>query len=354
MSRTLHTARRRAFALGLMASLVSVPLAVPLAGSAAAATVTSAVSSTAGSGLVYLGSQEADQLRVSLAGSVFSVDTAGPVTAGAGCTPVPGDTTKVSCTAFVGPGGQVRPFRVVASGGDDRITNTTSVTMNANGGLGNDVLTGGPGTDTLDGSVGDDMLVGNGGRDNLNGDNGADTLSGGPATDRLRGGNEDDSLFAGDGDGDFLDGGRGADVLDGGSGVHDEVSYEFRTGGLAAVIDTAGNGQVGVVDGAGDTIRSTVEDLVGGGGDDFLVGSAADNEIFGRVGRDLIAGRAGADVLFGGDGDDVLLSNELNIGAPPFTPTADGAKDRLDGSFGNDSCDASPQDGDTTSGCDRP
>ncbi|MEZ5769543.1 MAG: M10 family metallopeptidase C-terminal domain-containing protein [Paracoccaceae bacterium] len=51
----------------------------------------------------------------------------------------------------------------------------------------------------------------------------------------------------------------------------------------------------------------TIENALGGSGDDALIGNAADNLLVGNDGNDLIRGRAGADTLKGGKGRDALM-----------------------------------------------
>jgi Ca2+-binding RTX toxin-like protein len=118
-----------------------------------------------------------------------------------------------------------------------------------------------------------------------------------------------DALIAGDGDGDFLDGGLGDDILDGGNGLHDLVSYEFRTANVFAQL----GGRGGVT---GETDQITfVEDLRGGLGDDLLIGDERDNRLEGFLGNNTLIGRPGADLLIGSDGNDLLFSNSFSV--PP-------------------------------------
>lgn len=54
-------------------------------------------------------------------------------------------------------------------------------------------------------------------------------------------------------------------------------------------------------------IYGTIEDVEGGGGNDWLAGNAEDNKLYGDAGDDVLEGGAGSDVLTGGDGVDTAL-----------------------------------------------
>ncbi|UKV15249.1 Ig-like domain-containing protein [Thalassospiraceae bacterium SW-3-3] len=99
------------------------------------------------------------------------------------------------------------------------------------GGTGHDTIAGGEGNDYLDGGSGEDIITGGAGDDTLEGGSGNDTLDGGEGTDVLSGGSWDDTLI-----------GSGGDTLDGGSG-NDILEYTIEPE----------SGQVGLVDGSGDT-----------------------------------------------------------------------------------------------------
>jgi Ca2+-binding RTX toxin-like protein len=92
------------------------------------------------------------------------------------------------------------------------------VTMNVDGGLGDDTITGGPGADTLDGGAGTDTINGEDGNDRITGGVGNDTINGGRGTDHLFG-NLGGDVINGDADNDEIDGGVGDDTIDGGQGA---------------------------------------------------------------------------------------------------------------------------------------
>ena len=177
------------------------------------------------------------------------------------------------------------------------------------GGVGCTIV-GTPGPDVLVGTAGDDVICGRGGNDRLRGGGGDDRLRGGRGDDRLRGGDGNDVLRGGRGDdrllggngNDILFAGGGADVMDGGPGS-DLADYGAYVRNLRL---TPGDGANDGRRGERDTIRSDVENLRGGSGDDILRGTAGPNRLRGSGGADRLRGGAGNDLLFGGLGPDVL------------------------------------------------
>jgi Ca2+-binding RTX toxin-like protein len=151
------------------------------------------------------------------------------------------------------------------------------------------------------------------------------TLNGGAGNDSLQGGRQVDAINGGDGD-DVMAGGASGDIFTGGPGG-DCADYGSTTTGVTVSLDdVADDGRPG----EGDNVRSDVENIVGGYGNDTLTGSAAANYIQGGGGTDTIYGLGGADtldggtggalpaaknngndVLWGGDGNDVLHASDL-------------------------------------------
>jgi Ca2+-binding RTX toxin-like protein len=261
---------------------------------------------------------------------------------------------------------------VNATPGDDTLVGNGDVNRMI-GGEGTDQITAGGGADALFGQGGADTLVGEGGNDVLDGGDGADVFDGGAETDiaqyRTRtagqplaisidgaandGGALDgsadnvltnvenvgggagadvlvgsagaNSLIGNQGD-DLLDGGAGPDSLDGGS-ERDVANYAGRTAAqpVEVSLDGLANDGGAIDGGAHDNVRTTVERVTGGAGDDELVGNDAANTLTGNAGADALAGAGGADSLRGGDGAD-----DLNGAA---------ARDSLDGGAGADLLD---------------
>ena len=132
--------------------------------------------------------------------------------------------------------------------------------------------TGGDGNDTLInitdvvGSIFNDELTGNGGNNLLQGNAGEDKLTGG-------GGN------------DILNGGAGGDELIGGAG-NDTAVYAQDTVGVAVDLAAQTAGGVGS-EAALDTL-SSIENVLGGTGNDTLTGSAGVNSLSGGGGDDTL------------------------------------------------------------------
>ncbi|MEU4424400.1 hypothetical protein AB0F81_27590 [Actinoplanes sp. NPDC024001] len=134
----------------------------------------------------------------------LTIDDRHPIHAGAGCQPVAGDNTKVTC----GLGELTERLRIHTYDRNDTVVNETRLKLIARGGSGSDTITGasagdlihgGSGADRLYGNGGDDSLVGGSGNDRLYGRKGADTLYGGEGNDRLAGGKGKDKLYGGPG-----------------------------------------------------------------------------------------------------------------------------------------------------------
>jgi Ca2+-binding RTX toxin-like protein len=230
-----------------------------------------------------------------------------------------------------------------------------SATSTLVGNDGSNVLTGGDGNDYLYGGLGDDTLSGGGvgsGPNQLWGGGGVDTASyagtadavvadlrsgatiGGvlvdsyDAVENLAGGSGDDLLIGTDTEFNVLSGGAGSDVLYGlgeddtliggsaaaggvnqlwGGAGRDTASYLGTTGKVYASLESGGaylDSGSGYV--ATDTYDS-IENLVGGTGNDVLVGAAGDNAIQGGAGADILYGRAGIDrFVYGAFGDSTV------------------------------------------------
>ncbi|MBL8923310.1 MAG: calcium-binding protein [Myxococcaceae bacterium] len=170
-------------------------------------------------------------------------------------------------------------------------------------------VTGGSADDSLTGSANDDVLSGGAGADTLVGGDGNDTLNGGDGNDTLTGGNGDDTVNGDTGNDSFVAGADadGADVFNGGAGT-DTATYAARGTGenLTITLDgTANDGESS----ENDNLKTDVENVIGGGGDDTITGSASAN---------VLTGGAGNDVLNGGAGDDVFAEGSATNGGDRF------------------------------------
>ena len=269
---------------------------------------------------------EENHLTVSLDGTVLSfTDTTATVSpSGVGCSAK--SAHAVACDV---PLGSVPAVQAELGDMSDTAT-VLRVAATLTGGSGDDVLTGAHEADTLNGGSGDDLIDGGAGADVMDGGPGVDALDysgrdhsvvvdlaasgpvqgdagegdsatgfekavGGAGDDRLFGAAGSETLSGGDGD-DRLDGRSGADRLVGGAG-RDAADYSARTEAVQLTIGggpVAGSAADGSA-GARDSIDQSVEQLVGGAGDDRLTGDAGDN---------VLDGGPGADVLTGGEGED--------------------------------------------------
>lgn len=188
-----------------------------------------------------------------------------------------------SALVAVGPG-CTKPQANVVTCSDSGVSAAAFFT-----GDGNDILASSPSLNiplNIDGGGGDDTLVGADGDDAIDGGTGADNIDGANGNDRLTGGSGTDS-----------------DVLNGNSGV-DAVDYSDRSVGVTATLDESGIG-TGGQPGESDDLKS-VENVMGGTGDDVFTGSSNQNRFDGGPGNDQLAGGDGIDTLNGDAGDDSI------------------------------------------------
>jgi Ca2+-binding RTX toxin-like protein len=156
------------------------------------------------------------------------------------------------------------------AGGNLFIVTTDKVRM---GNEQNESLFGGSGNDWIFGSTGNDTLYGYAGDDKLDG----------------AGGN------------DVLIGGLGNDTLDGAPGT-DTASFDGITANLTIDLATSSAQTTG----AGDKTFNSIENLVGGSGNDKFTGSTDNNSLSGEAGDDTLSGGTGNDTVDGGSGNDKL------------------------------------------------
>ena len=220
---------------------------------------------------------------------------------------------------------------IIGGQGNDTIIGDGGANI-IDGGAGNDTLVGGAGNDTLAGGSGDDILDGGDGEDTVSyagaaaavtvdmaapannvgagadsfvsierviGSGFADTITG-DGVDNLIAGGDGDDLVSGAAGNDTLIGDAGNDTLIGGEGV-DTVSFAAAT--AAITVDLANN----VASGDGTDQLQSIENVIGGAGNDLLTGDAGANAIDGGAGNDTINGGLGDDVIVGGLGNDALI-----------------------------------------------
>ena len=171
---------------------------------------------------------------------------------------------------FVGVTGATDTVEVHMGAGNDRQW-TTGSKVEAFGDAGDDSLQGGPGFDKLDGGAGNDIL--------------------------------DPSSF-----GDIVTGGPGFDTV-----------RESAAGVVVTLDDVANDG----VPGQGQNIKSDVEKVAAGSGDDELEGNALANTLSGGDGTDTLTGNGGADTLLGDAGADTINARDGGADNVDCGPGAD-------------------------------
>lgn len=83
-----------------------------------------------------------------------------------------------------------------------------------------------------------------------------------------------------------------------------QASYDIRMANLAA------NPDAGLlVDNVGIAYGVTIENAVGGSGNDLIIGNSASNRLYGNDGNDVISGGAGVDYVSGGAGNDMFIAD---------------------------------------------
>src|SRR5262245_13572384 len=269
------------------------------------------------------GGTGADSMFGGLGNDTYIVDNAGDVVsedAGEGT-----DTVQTTLNAYTLP---------------DNVENLTFTGAGNFAGTGNDTLSGGLGDDTLDGAAGADGMSGGGGNDTYLVDNigdvvleyageGTDTVrttlnaytlsanvenltftgagnfagTGNDLNNTITGGAGNDVLRGSLGD-DILIGGLGNDTLVGGLG-NDTASYA-DTGDNMAIKLATGTAQRG---GVAEDALASIENVIGGSGNDVITGNTGANVLDGGSGNDLLLGGRGADTLIGGAGDDTFIYN---------------------------------------------
>ena len=208
------------------------------------------------------------------------------------------------------------------------------------GGLGDDLFDGGLGPDRYEGGGGFDTVdyssrsirvaasIDGGANDGTDADSDGigeegddirpdiEVLIGGLGDDRLVGsddtgsiegfiGKGGDDLLRGLGGNDRFQGGSGADIMEGGTGSSDTALYDDHVGPVdVSLDDVANDGNAATSE--NDNVKSDVEDVWGGPGDDHLVGNNGPNGLNGDAGNDHLDGLGGDDVLVGFGGSDFL------------------------------------------------
>ena len=226
--------------------------------------------------------------------------------------------------------GTTENLDVNGQGGNDVIAGSVGlaglISLDLDGGEGNDLLIGGDGVDVLRGGAGNDTLIGGRGNDIKLGEDGDDLLiwNNGDGSDLMEGGEGNDTVQVNGADGagdDFsidpngdrvrfqrnnlglfaLDIGTTEDLDVNGQGGNDVIAASRRVGGLISLDLDGGEGNDLLVGGNGDDV------LRGGAGNDVILGRAGDDVILGEEGNDILLGGRGADLIRGGNGNDFIF-----------------------------------------------
>ena len=204
-----------------------------------------------------------------------------------------------------------------ASIGTDKLISIENVV----GGAASDVLTGSDADNVFEPLGGDDALAGGAGSDtviyatavaSVSIDLVARTASGGAnvGTDTLDSienavGGAGADIFTGDGADNTFEGLGGDDILNGGAGS-DTAFYSRAT--TAVTVDLEAETASGDATVGADTL-SSIENVIGGSGDDTLIGDGADNRLEGGAGDDVIDGGDGNDTaVYGGNAADFIYT----------------------------------------------
>ncbi|WP_211286136.1 peroxidase family protein [Roseovarius confluentis] len=180
-----------------------------------------------------------------------------------------------------------------------------------------DTLFGGDEGDNILGLGGRDMIFAGDGNDNVLAGGGRDMVFGDEGNDKLFGEGEDDFIQGGSGN-DFVVGGDGNDMFQATQGDGDDVYYGDDVGADSgtdtldmsqitadATVDLgSGPGGRGHAssDQSGNDVLWSVENFLGGSGDDVITAGSAQNEMDGGVGNDVYRFLSASDA----DGDTIL------------------------------------------------
>ena len=229
-------------------------------------------------------------------------------------------------------------------GGDDTFTAAPglpdALSLQLNGGDGNDTIAGGPGNDTIHGDAGDDTLSGGAGNDNIFGGAGIDAIDGGAGNDYMGTGPGNDTVLGGVGNDQMTwEAIDGFDDFDGQDGTDKaDLAGDAAVNDLFIVVGPATGGFVVNRSGTGEVACLQVEQfsISPRGGDDLV--NVVDS-VNGRFDSAVIELAEGNDVLHlpvltghvftgGGDGTDTLTyhAGGLPVDLTPATISVGGTE----------------------------
>ena len=196
------------------------------------------------------------------------------------------DSSGNTLVDYSASGLSITKISIMGYGGQDTITDSTSIDTYVDGGEGGDDITTGSGSDTVLAGAGSDLVNTGFGADSVWGSTGNDSIYAGAGNDMIMGDDGNDSLFGEAGD-DYIYGNNDKDSLDGGSG------NDVMTGGNASDSLSGGSGN---------------DYMLGDDGADLLSGSDGNDSIYGGSGNDSLYAGAGSDLLYGMDDRDLMVS----------------------------------------------
>lgn len=183
------------------------------------------------------------------------------------------------------------------------------------------------GFENVSGGSGDDVLTGNESGNFLRGNGGNDRLSGAAGDDSLSGAGGDDTYLFGN----VSSAGEADRVLENPGDGNDTLRFSAVTEDIVLSLRTTALQQVQV----NRTLRlssvASIENAIGGSGNDTLTGNGLDNVLTGLAGNDRLSGGLGGDSLVGGLGDDTYMFDAAAVAeSDTVTENAGQGVDTLD------------------------
>lgn len=272
--------------------------------------------------------QSADVEFSSVGESIVVYDPSNPIHGGANCVPI--ESNLVSCQAA-----GITSIDVDLGDLDDEMKNSTHSTSVTYAGAGNDFLTGGATGDAFHGGDGTDTIsysdriadvVVNINPNAFSGD-GSEIDIIHTDIENAIGGAGDDKFYGSSAKNTFV-GGAGSDTFNGGA-QSDTVSYADRAEDLNVTVDgAADDGGAGEA----DNVKTDVESVVGGSGDDLLTGHSTNPDtLSGAGGDDVLNGLGGGDMLVGGLGTDELHGGSSSADTVSYAGHTSGVSVDFDG-----------------------
>ena len=166
------------------------------------------------------------------------------------------------------------------------------------------------------GGSGDDVLMGNRLDNELRGNAGNDTLNGRLGNDRLIGGLGNDRYVFG---GAFTSGYAQAlgketkTIIEHENEGYDVISFAAVTQDVTINLGSTQLQQVHLGRALRLSSGVSIEEVIGGSGNDWLIGNSLDNVLRGNGGNDILNGGLGNDRLIGGEGDDRYVFGDAYV-----------------------------------------